>query len=588
MRVALKIASILVVLLLITVTFESAVAELYDEDPEDPELEERSMDEVPPPFLELAKLAADLQNATPLANRNDTDGDTLWDPVEVVIGTDPYNPDSDSDRLRDDKEVFAGMDPNNPDSNRDRYPDYLEVSYSEPDVDGDGVPNAWDWDNDGDGVMDDLDLSPMAQTAMSSSYHLDINTSGKPTYIDFQIRTNNPDNMRLVNQEWDWPYDTEGSMKDLDNSTKDVEAVPSLMLKANELPPQEDVAQYGVIVSGDFAYLPLFPTVEFGNVVAFRSRIFYPESEVPLDLSIDMELVWTINGKSDYYIRSLKAPSGVYVSSGPDENVKANSSSVGDEQKFEWVRVGDDQLALRASNGRFLTLQADGSIAAVDREMGQNSTFQTTIAPPNLLALKADNDMYVTVKAGGSLAADAKLATQAHIFTIGDQGVGSRVKTLVTYNENFMLTGLSVDESRGADYAVVYGEDPEEVIAGNLILSYDFLRNATTTVYDIPSLLAAHDISLSVLSETFEHEDAALQWLTANATMKALDSLPDGKVMPLLFALEDRRASMDLANLVTISHILGNDLRMDLTTSDIVTTKSMKTPWYDTDGIQPL
>lgn len=45
MRVALKIASILVVLMLITVTCQSAVAELYDEDPEDPGFDERPMDE---------------------------------------------------------------------------------------------------------------------------------------------------------------------------------------------------------------------------------------------------------------------------------------------------------------------------------------------------------------------------------------------------------------------------------------------------------------------------------------------------------------------------------------------------------------
>jgi hypothetical protein len=579
MRMAYKIASVLVVLMLITVTCQSAVAELYDEDREDPETESRWMEEVPPPFLELAKLAADLQNATPVANRNDTDGDTLWDTVEVVIGTDPYNPDSDCDQLRDDREVFASMDPNNPDSNRDRYPDILEVTGGKLDLDGDGVPNVWDWDNDGDGVMDDLDLSPMARTGLSSDFHIDINTSGGPTYIDLQIRTRNPDNLRLVNSVWDWPNDTQGSMQDLDGSSNDVEAIPSIMLKANVLPSQEDVAQYGVVVGEDAAYLPIFPTVEFGNVVAFRSRIFYPATGTPLNLSFDMELVWTINGKSDYRIRSIQTVNDNYLTSGADEAVRANASAVGDEQKFEWVGIGDDQIALRATNGRFLTLRPDGTIAAVDQKMGPMSIFQVTMGIPPTMVLKADNGKYLTVKANGTLMADGVLISQAHLFKLSEQGIGSRVKTLVTYKEDFMITGLSVSESHVVDYAVVYGPDPEEVLAGNLVLSYDFLRNATTTVGDIPSLLSAHSISLSFLNGTFPHEDAALQWLTSNATMKALDSLPEGKVMPLLFALEDRRTTMDLADLATSTHILGSDLDMDLSIAQTVTSKSMKTPW---------
>ncbi len=587
MRIVWKLSSVGVVLLLISVTFQPAVAELYDEDWDVPELDILPMDEVPPPFLELAALASDLQNATPLANRTDSDGDTLWDPVEVVIGTDPYNPDSDSDRLPDNVEVFSGIDPNNPDSNRDRYPDVLEVNSIKPDLDGDGVPNAWDWDNDGDGVMDDMDLSPMARTSLSSSYHLDINTSGRPTYIDFQVTTKNPDNLRLINQVWDWPYDDKGSMQDLDGSKEDVEAVPSLMLTANQVPSQEAVAQYGVVINGDVAYLPIFPTVEFGNVVAFRSRMFYPSTGKPLNLSLDLELIWTINGKSDFYLKSLMAPGNVYVTSGEDGDVNANSSTVGDEQKYEWVRVGDDQLGLRASNGRFLTLRSDGSIGADDVEMTRNSTFTTVLSPPDLFALKAENDLYLTVEPDGSLAADAEQG-QAHYFKVGDQGIGSRIKTLVTYYEDFVLTGLSVDESYGTDYAVVYDIDPHEVLKGNLILSYEFLRNATTSVSDIPSLLSAHSVAPSVISKSFEHEDVALQWLTANATMKALDDLPDGKVMPLLFALEDRRACMDLDDLVTTSHVLGSDLHMDVTMARVVTSKSMKTPWYNTSGIQPL
>ena len=47
-----------------------------------------------------------LQNATPAANRTDTDGDGLYDPVEAVLGTDMNDTDSDFDRLNDSEELF--------------------------------------------------------------------------------------------------------------------------------------------------------------------------------------------------------------------------------------------------------------------------------------------------------------------------------------------------------------------------------------------------------------------------------------------------------------------------------------------------
>ncbi|MFW9816964.1 MAG: NosD domain-containing protein, partial [Candidatus Thorarchaeota archaeon] len=107
----------------------------------------------------------------PLVPSNlDTDGDGLTDAAELLIGTDPGNPDSDSDDINDGQEwrlylsnpllwdtdgdslsdgieVSIGTSPNNVDSDGDTLPDNIELlvwfdsSPTSADTDGDGVPD---------------------------------------------------------------------------------------------------------------------------------------------------------------------------------------------------------------------------------------------------------------------------------------------------------------------------------------------------------------------------------------------------------------------------------------------------------------
>ncbi len=404
-----------------------------------------------------------------VSDLTDTDLDGLPDSVEMVIGTDPNNADSDFDRLEDLWEIDNDLDPLNPDSNLDGLPDYLEVKDpNQIDADGDGKENAWDFDNDGDGVNDSFDLSPFAKSGVHEQFHFDITNNGNPVYIDFQLKPENPEHLKLYGRYWDWPDgDREGSMKDLDNSKEDVAVFPLLKLAVNEPPDQNDVIANGITVDGNNVFVPLFPITEHGTVVAFAGRMMYSVS-CPTNLTMDARLLWKVVGFSD-----------------------PNSSVLNQE-----------------------TL-------------------------------------------------------------------------LVTYEEDFMLSGVSVEEFYGSSAGIFYSSDPNQTVAANLLLVYDFLRDSETHVSDMPAALDANDINVSNQLGSFTHRDEALVWLANDAIPQALDSLPPNKKLPVVTILEDQSADIELSE-IQVSAGPGNSFTLDLTTEQISTSKTLKTPWYDTSNYDPL
>lgn len=232
-------------------------------------------------------------------NKTDTDGDGLPDSVEKILGTDPNHTDSDFDNLDDYNEsVIYDSDPLEPDSNFDGLSDYFEVTNVSLDPDGDGFSNVWDIDNDNDGVADSIDLSPYSLSGFNDSFNFNVKTNGNPTYVTFQLRPENPDNLRLPFQSWDWPYDDKGQMKDLDDTTDDIKFIPMIKLRTNVVPDQSDLLDYGIVVSSDCLYIPLTVVNDYGTSVAFGGRMFYPSSD-PLDLSMNATLVWLMQGKTD-------------------------------------------------------------------------------------------------------------------------------------------------------------------------------------------------------------------------------------------------------------------------------------------------
>ena len=90
--------------------------------------------------------------------------------------------------------------------------------------------------------------APFSKSSVNDSFHFNIKTSGKPTYIDFQLRPQDSEHLKLPMQTWDWPDDYEGTMKDLDKSADDVQVAPMLELSLSQAPNQAEVDEYGIVI----------------------------------------------------------------------------------------------------------------------------------------------------------------------------------------------------------------------------------------------------------------------------------------------------------------------------------------------------
>ena len=178
---------------------------------------------------------------TGVANAADSDGDGLSDGEEVnQLGTLANQVDTDGDGISDYLEVrgfsYNGkqwyLDPKEMDTNSDGMMDagecavWVTVSptYNAsavcPDTDNDGTPDIFDYDDDNDGVIDEVDLSRTAKSATALNYNnpfqlkIDQLALNKPVFVDLQIRPTNPDHIHYHGNVLDWPSpDTEGQIQ---------------------------------------------------------------------------------------------------------------------------------------------------------------------------------------------------------------------------------------------------------------------------------------------------------------------------------------------------------------------------------------
>lgn len=589
MRRKIAIQALTVVCLFLAVAFNPVLGEInpeIDTKVNETEVFTRAKDEIPSPFLKLKILASDLMSATD--NLTDTDGDQIPDNVERVLGTQWNNSDSDFDKLSDHFEIFNNMDPNDPDSNGDHMPDYYEVNEVPLDLDGDGVPNAWDWDNDGDGVMDDLDMSPFARTITCEGYDLTLNFGESPTFISFQVRTIDPSHMMLFYQVWDWPNDNTGMIRDLDNSIDDLHITPVLEFKSDTLPDAEELGDFGISVVDDTAYVPVHPVWEFGKIVAMKGRMVYPKGTTQQDISASLNLSWKVSGKTDTLTKGFQTSNGKYLSCDPQGNITASAVSIDSDETFDWINAGSGKISLKAPNGRYVSVSSDGNVSATSEEVGDPEIFET-VASGGDITLKAYNSMYLTLKGDGRLVADGPYKISGAQLKAVDLGARFDMVHMVTYYEDFMLTGMNMEENHGTKAGVFYDDDMEEMVSTNLILAYDFLRNGSYEMEDMPSHLAdEYNISVENIIKSFEHRDQALKALTKDMIQAALDNISSTDLLPVIAAVEDRSRSLDLSDLSDQTMDMGGILDLDVNDRDLITSRSLKTTWYNMSTDEPL
>jgi hypothetical protein len=279
----------------------------------------------------------------------DTDGDQLPDFVEVRIGTSAVISDTDNDGLLDAIEVngfsFGGQmwytNPEVGDSNGDGISDRPEWGINADgspratplDTDGDGIPDLFDHDNDGDGVPDNKDLAPFAKGAVAytdaAPLQLVINnlTANKPTFVEFQIRPLNAQQLWYAFNVLDWPQDGAGQMRDVDGRTYadvavgrmvdaseangDLKLIPMLEIRmptANaQLPPQSDLTPFNISVNNftsdaatKVVYVPLnvITDEKTGQRVAFNGQMRYlPDGTWPS--AHQVRLAWVVQALAD-------------------------------------------------------------------------------------------------------------------------------------------------------------------------------------------------------------------------------------------------------------------------------------------------
>ncbi|NJN65679.1 MAG: hypothetical protein HC884_02680, partial [Chloroflexaceae bacterium] len=256
---------------------------------------------------------------------DDYDNDGLSDFVEGCLGTDPENEDTDFDLVPDNMEVegftFDNQtwysDPFEQDSNKDGLIDGYEWQIdtvndvgSAPswDIDGDGIPNLWDNDNDNDGVSDGWDLSPESSSGLLDTFSVEISNSFTDydelgyVYLDVQLVPENPDRLSYSNTYFDWrDGDKKGFITDEDRDDEDLRLVPVLRLKTTAVPADTLLDDYGVYVKEDedtgeqYLYVPLYPMEDNGRTTAFQATVAYHPGDLANDtLSLEGQMYWQV------------------------------------------------------------------------------------------------------------------------------------------------------------------------------------------------------------------------------------------------------------------------------------------------------
>ncbi len=185
-----------------------------------------------------------------------------------------------------------------------------------------------------------------------------------------------------------------------------------------------------------------------------------------------------------------------------------------------------------------------------------------------------------------NLSMDAKLIWKVIGKNDPNASIFNRETTLASYYEDFELTGMTVEESYGTDVAIFYSADANQIVAANLLLAYDFLRDSENHVQDMPAMLEINNVNVASEWDTFAHRDAALVSIANQMLPNALDSLPANMSLPVINIIEDRFASVDLSQFESSGD--ANSFAVNLAAEPVLTSRILKTPWHNTSDYKPL
>ncbi|WP_292464247.1 RICIN domain-containing protein [Methanolobus sp.] len=347
---------------------------------------------------------------------------------------------------------------------------------------------------------------------------------------------------------------------------------------------------YGLVVTLGKAYLPLSPVKDFGNIVALNGRMFYPQG-LALETSTQVQLKWIVTGKTDRPKKvTLRSYSGEYISldSATSKLKLVTTNSVTNNEIFEIVYLNNNDVALKASNGKYVYAVdgGGGRLMADSSEISEYEIFEMLDPQNGKVSLKADNGKYVsaspTTLSSGGLVATKLERSEWEDFTLTTIESESVSATMATYNEDFSLTGFTIEGNHGSDVGLFYSEDKERIFEAALLLSYAFLRGQTS-LDQMPEVLEDYNVTVSSQIDSAGHQDEALAKMTGEMTPDALSALPAGLIVPVIGIFEDNFRHQTMDELDSGSHVTGNSFDIDLTDRSLMTTKSMKMTWYDTD-----
>jgi len=372
------------------------------------------------------------------------------------------------------------------------------------------------------------------------------------------------------------------------------------------LPAQEELVDYGATIQLNQILFPLTPIWDVGVAPAFNGKMHFPSTN-GLSISTKTKLLWKVYGNSDTEQKALIAQNGMYVSANNSgSTLIANGTETGDGETFEWVILGPDRIGLKASNGKYVTLTKkyenltesgegiDVLTASAD-EIKEKETFKIVEKEGNAIGLKTYNGKYITINNpyddNYQLTATSNSIDAAATFIKEDIGYISHPTPLVSYYEDFKITGFNVQEYYGSQVGCFYNEDINQTIKAGFVTAYDFLRN-NTDLNDLNTVMQNMNITINAsVRDNLTSQDESIFSLMSEllpSSYHYLSNHTNNTVAPIIIAMQDSFTQTTLDDISSYTIFQGKNISIDLTDKPVITNKVFKMNWYNLTNISLL